>query len=67
MDKVRPDDRYLKSAGDMVELSLGNPAAAQAKLADFMDSFHVLEKSMAALSDLIEHNSEATKEAGTAR
>jgi methyl-accepting chemotaxis protein len=45
MDKVRPDvDRYLKSAGDMVELSLGNPAAAQAKFADFMDSFHVLEK-----------------------
>ncbi|HEX5341187.1 MAG TPA: methyl-accepting chemotaxis protein [Duganella sp.] len=65
MDKVRPDvDRYLKSAGDMVELSLSNPAAAQAKFADFMDSFHVLEKSMAALSDLIEHNSEATKEVG---
>jgi|GEM_PF-4329615 len=53
MDKVRPDvDRYLKSAGDMVELSLSNPAAAQARFADFMDSFHVLEKSMAALSDM---------------
>ena len=65
IDKVRPDvDRYLKSAGDMVELSLSNPAAAQAKFADFMDSFHVLEKSMAALSDQIEHNSEATKEVG---
>jgi methyl-accepting chemotaxis protein len=65
MDKVRPDvDRYLKSAGDMVELSLSNPAAAQAKFADFMDSFHVLEKSMAALSDLIERNSEATKAVG---
>jgi methyl-accepting chemotaxis protein len=65
MDKVRPDvDRYLKSAGDMVELSLSNPAAAQARFADFMDSFHVLEKSMAGLSDLIEHNSEATKAVG---
>jgi methyl-accepting chemotaxis protein len=65
MEKVRPDvDRYLKSAEEMVELSLTNPPAAQAKFAAFMDSFRVLEKSMAALSDLIEHNSEATKEVG---
>ncbi|MYM26175.1 HAMP domain-containing protein [Duganella sp. FT135W] len=65
MDKVRPDvDRYLKSAEEMVELSLTNPTAAQAKFPAFMESFRVLEKSMAALSDLIEHNSQATKEVG---
>ncbi|RZT11461.1 methyl-accepting chemotaxis protein [Duganella sp. CF402] len=65
IDKVRPDvDRYLKSAEQMVELSLRDPPAAQARFADFMDSFRVLEKSMAALSDLIEHDSEATKEVG---
>ncbi|MRW94308.1 HAMP domain-containing protein [Duganella sp. FT80W] len=65
MDKVRPDvERYLKSAEEMVELSLSNPPAAQAKFGAFMDSFRVLEKSMAALSDLIEKNSEHTKEGG---
>ncbi|MTV39304.1 methyl-accepting chemotaxis protein [Duganella radicis] len=65
MEKVRPDvDRYLKSAEEMVALSLSDPPAAQAKFAAFMDSFRVLEKSMAALSDLIEKNSDATKQVG---
>ncbi|MBV7539002.1 MCP four helix bundle domain-containing protein [Duganella sp. sic0402] len=67
MDQVRPDvDRYLKSAEEMVELSLTNPAAAQAKFPAFMDSFRVLEKSMAALSELIEKDSEHTRDVGDA-
>ncbi|WP_343732967.1 methyl-accepting chemotaxis protein [Duganella sp.] len=67
MDRVRPDvDRYLASAEEMVELSLTNPAAAQARFPAFMDSFRVLEKSMAALSELIEKNSDATRQVGDA-
>ncbi|WP_308494388.1 methyl-accepting chemotaxis protein [Duganella lactea] len=67
MEQVRPDvDRYLKSAEEMVELSLTNPAAAQTKFPAFMETFRVLEKSMAALSDLIEKNSDATKAVGDA-
>jgi methyl-accepting chemotaxis protein len=67
MLKVRPDvDLYLKRAEEMVELSLTDAAAAQAKFPAFMDSFRVLEKSMAALSELIEKNSDATKEVGDA-
>jgi methyl-accepting chemotaxis protein len=67
MEKVRPDvDRYLASAEEMVNLSLTNAAAAQAKFPAFMDSFRVLEKSMAALSDLIEKNSDATRDVGDA-
>ncbi len=65
MTQVRPDvDRYLKSAEEMVSLSFSDPPAAQAKFAAFMDTFRVLEKSMAALSELIEKNSERTKEVG---
>ncbi|TFW20497.1 methyl-accepting chemotaxis protein [Duganella callida] len=65
MAQVKPDvDRYLQSAQEMVELSLNDPAAAQAKFAAFMDSFHVLEKSMARLSDLIEHDSDQSKQRG---
>jgi methyl-accepting chemotaxis protein len=67
MDQVRPDvDRYLKSAEEMVELSLTNPTAAQTKFPAFMDSFRVLEKSMAALSELIEKDSEHTRDVGDA-
>ncbi len=65
MEQVRPDvERYLKSAEEMVELSLTNPAAAQTRFPAFMDTFRVLEKSMAALSELIEKNSDATKAVG---
>ncbi|MHA4870431.1 methyl-accepting chemotaxis protein [Duganella sp. PWIR1] len=67
MEKVRPDvDRYLASAEEMVNLSLTNAAAAQAKFPAFMDSFRVLEKSMAALSDLIEKSTDATRDVGDA-
>jgi methyl-accepting chemotaxis protein len=67
MVKVRPDvDRYLKSAEEMVDLWLTNKETAQARFPAFMDTFRVLEKSMAALSELIEKNSEATKEVGDA-
>jgi methyl-accepting chemotaxis protein len=67
MRQVRPDvDRYLKNAEEMVELSLTDKDKALAKFPAFMDSFRVLEKSMAALSDLIEKNSDASKAVGDA-
>ncbi|HEX8405759.1 MAG TPA: methyl-accepting chemotaxis protein [Duganella sp.] len=63
--QVRPDvERYLNSTAEMVELSLTDKAAAQGKFAGFMDSFRALEKSMAALSELIEKNSESAKVVG---
>ena len=67
MRQVRPDvDRYLASAQRMVALALSDKAAAQAQFGAFMDTFRVLEKSMSALSDVIEKNSEATKAVGDA-
>ena len=63
--QVRPDvERYLKSTEEMVELSLTNKDAAQAKFGGFMDSFRALEKSMSALSELIEKNSDAARQVG---
>jgi len=67
MRQVRPDvDRYLASAQQMVTLALSDKDAAQAQFGAFMDTFRVLEKSMAALSDVIEKNSDATKAVGDA-
>jgi len=67
MRQVRPDvDRYLASAQQMVTLALCDKDAAQAQFGAFMDTFRVLEKSMAALSDVIEKNSDATKAVGDA-
>ena len=67
MRQVRPDaDRYLASAQQMVTLALSDKDAAQAQFGAFMDNFRVLEKSMAALSDVIEKNSDATKAVGDA-
>jgi len=67
MRQVRPDvDRYLASVQQMVTLALSDKDAAQAQFGAFMDTFRVLEKSMAALSDVIEKNSDATKAVGDA-
>jgi len=67
MRQVRPDvDRYLASAQQMVTLALSDKDAAQAQFGAFMDTFRVLEKSMAALSEVIEKNSDATKAVGDA-
>ncbi|TYQ02661.1 UNVERIFIED_ORG: methyl-accepting chemotaxis protein [Zoogloea ramigera] len=67
MRQVRPDvDRYLTSAQQMVTLALSDKDAAQAQFGAFMDTFRVLEKSMAALSEVIEKNSDATKAVGDA-
>ncbi|MPQ58338.1 methyl-accepting chemotaxis protein [Duganella sp. FT27W] len=67
MRQVRPDvDRYLASAQQMVTLALSDKDTAQAQFGAFMDTFRVLEKSMAALSDVIEKNSDATKAVGDA-
>ena len=67
MARVRADAQtYLGKASAMVALSFEDKAAAQAGFEPFMDSFRVLEKSMAELSDLIERNSDAVKTGGDA-
>ncbi|MGV7210106.1 methyl-accepting chemotaxis protein [Oxalobacteraceae bacterium A2-2] len=63
--RVKPDmEAYLQRAGEMVRLSFSDKDAAAAKFGPFMDSFRVLEKSMANLSELIEKNSERAKLVG---
>ncbi|WP_162251960.1 methyl-accepting chemotaxis protein [Massilia sp. Root335] len=62
---VKPDvDAYLQSVDKIVALALRDPAAARAVFPAFMDRFHVLEKSMEALSERIESASEATRADG---
>jgi methyl-accepting chemotaxis protein len=65
IDKVKPDvDAYLQSVDGILKLS--DPAAARAAYPAFMDRFHVLEKSMEALSGRIEAASDGTRAAGDA-
>jgi methyl-accepting chemotaxis protein len=65
MDKVRPDvDAYLASAEKTVALALSDVEAARQAHPAFMQRFHALEKSMGALSELIEAASTATRDAG---
>jgi methyl-accepting chemotaxis protein len=67
VDKVRPDvDAYLQSAGGIVALALSDVAAARQAHPAFMQRFRTLEKSMGALSELIESASTATRDAGDA-
>jgi methyl-accepting chemotaxis protein len=67
MERVRPDvDAYLKSAADQVALAFTDAAAAQQAQPEFMKRFHTLEKSMGELSDLIEKQSDGTRERGDA-
>ena len=64
---VRPDmDFYLKSAEEMVNLAISDPAAADLRHAQFLPVFTKLETSMAALSDLIEKKSAAVRSQGDA-
>jgi methyl-accepting chemotaxis protein len=65
IDKVRPDmDAYLAIAADMVRLARSDKVAVQEKFPAFMTSFKVLEKSMEALSEIIESNSDGVKVIG---
>jgi methyl-accepting chemotaxis protein len=65
--KVRPDvDAYLQSAESTVALALSDVAAARQAHPAFMQRFRTLEKSMGALSELIEAASTATRDAGDA-
>ena len=65
MAQVRPDaDAYLISARQMVQLASTDKVAAQAGFSSFMVVFRKLEVSMAALSELIEANSDHAKEVG---
>ena len=58
MARVRPDaSAYLDSVRDMIALAARDRAAANARFDDFMVRFHKLEKSMEALSDVIEADS----------
>jgi methyl-accepting chemotaxis protein len=67
VDKVRPDvDAYLQSAEQTVALALSDVAAARQAHPAFMLRFRTLEKSMGALSELIEAASTATRDAGDA-
>ena len=65
MAQVRPDaDAYLASAHKMVQLAGTDKVAAQAAFGPFMVVFRKLEVSMAALSELIEANSDRAAQAG---
>jgi methyl-accepting chemotaxis protein len=67
VDKVRPDvDAYLQSAEQTVALALTDVAAARQAHPAFMLRFRTLEKSMGALSEVIEAASTATRDAGDA-
>jgi methyl-accepting chemotaxis protein len=67
MDQVRPDvEAYLKGAEAQVALAFADVAAAQQAQPEFMKRFRTLEKSMGELSDLIEKQSDATREGGDA-
>jgi methyl-accepting chemotaxis protein len=67
IDRVRPDmDAYLAMSAEMIRLAATDKDAAQARFGAFMASFGKLEKSMAALSDLIDKNSEGVKAVGDA-
>jgi methyl-accepting chemotaxis protein len=65
--QVRPDaSAYLASVADMVRLAATDKAAAQARFAGFMAAFRKLEKSMGALSETIEADSDASRTRGDA-
>jgi methyl-accepting chemotaxis protein len=65
--EVKPDvDAYLDSAGKTVALALGDAAAGRQAQPAFTAHFRKLEQSMGKLSELIDHASETTREAGDA-
>ncbi len=64
--KVRgPMGSYADAAQKIADAAAANPAAAKQQLPAFFQQFSVLEQSMAAASDAIEHYSDSTARAGT--
>jgi methyl-accepting chemotaxis protein len=62
--KVRPSmDGYIKASQSAVAMAFDNPEAADAAMPKFLGSYHVLEKEMGDLSDLIENNVKNAKAA----
>jgi len=67
LNKVKPSlDIYISAAERIVGLALENPEAAQKELGTFNTAFSQLEDQMAALSELIETNTQQTSQ-GTAQ
>nr|WP_027924682.1 methyl-accepting chemotaxis protein [Pseudomonas sp. URMO17WK12:I12] len=67
LNKVKPSlDTYISAAERIVGLALENPEAAQKELGTFNTAFSQLEDQMAALSELIETNTQQTSQ-GTAQ
>ncbi len=63
LNKVKPSlDTYITAAERIVGLALNDPAAAEKELASFNVTFTQLEGDMAALSELIEQNTQLTNE-----
>jgi len=55
---------YANAAQQIADAAANNPAAAKRQLPSFFQQFSVLEDSMSAASDAIEHYSDATAHAG---
>ncbi|MGE8069186.1 MCP four helix bundle domain-containing protein, partial [Pseudomonas sp. NPDC089569] len=63
LNQIRPSlDTYIGAAERIVGLALENPDAAQKELGAFNSTFTQLEDQMAALSELIERNTQQTSE-----
>ncbi len=65
LEQVKPAlESYITRADAIVSAASKDPAAADAQLPVFMQSFSTLEKDMATLSDLIEKNTQQSKQKG---
>ncbi|VVP67214.1 hypothetical protein PS918_00534 [Pseudomonas fluorescens] len=63
LKQIKPSlDTYIGAAERIVGLALENPDAAQKELSNFNSAFSQLEDQMAALSELIESNTQQTSE-----
>jgi len=63
LNQIKPSlDTYISAAERIVGLALENPDAAQRELSSFNSAFSQLEDQMAALSELIERNTQQTSE-----
>lgn len=63
LNQIKPSlDTYINAAERIVGLALDNPDAAQKELGTFNSAFSQLEGQMAALSELIETNTQKTSE-----
>jgi methyl-accepting chemotaxis protein len=63
LNRIKPSlDTYIGAAERIVALALDNPQAAQQELSTFNAAFSQLEEQMAALSELIENNTQQTSQ-----